>query len=43
MGDKAELQRDYAKYKKRAKSAKSMSVRMMYISMALTLRAELRN
>ncbi|MEX9943083.1 hypothetical protein AB7W85_12345 [Providencia rettgeri] len=42
MENKAELQRDYAEYKKRAKSAKSMSVRMMYISMALTLRAELR-
>ncbi|WP_281729023.1 hypothetical protein [Providencia rettgeri] len=42
MENKAELQRNYVEYKKRAKSAESMSVRMMYISMALTLRAELR-
>ncbi|MEQ5045247.1 hypothetical protein ABN117_19060 [Providencia manganoxydans] len=42
METKAELRRDYAEYKKRAKSAKSMSVRMMYISMALKLRVELR-
>ncbi|HHP7419564.1 TPA: hypothetical protein ACSC6I_000671 [Providencia rettgeri] len=42
MENKAELQSDYAEYKKRAKSAKSISVRMMYISMALTLREELR-